>query len=270
VTDRHLKVSAAGRMRAAGMIIGALRQNSGMDERMSEPDLTDDDGGRAETDAPWAMQLALRDDRPQRPSHLAVCESTAAAVVLFLTDPRVVEPDGEWRAPTGRWLSGAIRKVVRRGRGVRFAAVEELPGIQVQRRGACVRAFVPGPTDRVPPALAKLQVGGTDQPERGEPAPPVAGGLSIALTPLTGMTTGKSAAQSGHAAQLALRSMDRRAVRAWQDSDWAVRVLLPDAAGWARLERLAPVAVHDGGFTEVKPGTRTALAWWGGAEPGER
>lgn len=218
--------------------------------------------GEGHTGVPWAMQLALRDDRPQRPAHLAVCEAAAGAVVLLLTDHRSTDPDGEWRPPVQRWTSGPIRKVVRRGRGVRFAAVEELPGVQVERRGACVRAFVPGPTDLVPPALAKLQVGGTDQPEHGEPAPAVPGGLSIALTPLSPMTTGKSAAQSGHAAQLALQTMDPAAGRAWRDAGWAVRVLTPDPADWARLERLAPVAVHDGGFTEVLPGTRTALAWW--------
>ena len=216
------------------------------------------------SDAPWAMQLALRDDRPERPSHLAVCEAAAAAVVLLLTDPRSREPDGEWFERVRRWESGAIRKVVRRGRGVRFTAVEELPGVQVLRRGTCVRAFVPGPTDQVPAALAKLQVGGTDQPERGEPSAPEPGGLSIALTPVTAMTTGKAAAQSGHAAQLALRGMPAKALQAWQDGGWAVRVLIPDATAWSRLARAAPVAVHDGGFTEVAPGTRTALAWWPG------
>src|SRR5689334_15278505 len=102
------------------------------------------------------MQLALRDDRPDRPSHLAVCEAAAAAVVLLLTDPRSTEPDGEWAKQVGRWESGAIRKLVRRGRGVRFTAVEELSGVQAERRGAVVRAFVPGPTDQVPVALAKL------------------------------------------------------------------------------------------------------------------
>jgi peptidyl-tRNA hydrolase len=212
--------------------------------------------------APWALQLALRDDRPERPSHLAVCEAAATAVVLLLTDPRSTEADGEWRPFVQRWVSGAIRKVVRRGRGVKFSAVEELPGVQVERQRAVVRAFVPGPTDRVPAALAKLQVGGTDQPERGEPSPPVPGGLTIALTPLIAMTTGKAAAQSGHAAQLALQAMDRRARQAWFETGWAVRVLLPDRADWSRLERRVPVAVHDGGFTEVPPGTRTALAWW--------
>ncbi len=216
----------------------------------------------SETGAPWAMQLALRDDRPNRPSHLAVCESAATAVVVLLTDPRSTEPDGEWRPWVRRWASGPIRKVVRRGRGVRFTAVEQLPGVQVLRREACVRAFVPGPTDQLPAELAKLQVGGTDQPERGEPSAPVAGGLSIALTPLSEMTTGKSAAQCGHAAQLALLAMDDDSRAAWQKSDWAVRVLLPDRQAWQQLERTAPVAVHDGGFTEVAPGTRTALAWW--------
>ena len=214
------------------------------------------------SEAPWAMQLALRDDRPDRPSHLAVCEAAAAAVVLLLTDPRSTEPDGEWAKQVGRWESGAIRKVVRRGRGVRFTAVEELPGVQAERRGAVVRAFVPGPTDQVPPALAKLQVGGTEQPERGEPSPSGPGVLSIALTPLTAMTTGKAAAQSGHAAQLALRGMPTEAVLRWRESGWGVRVLMPDEAVWAELVRTAPVAVRDGGFTEVAPGTRTALAWW--------
>jgi peptidyl-tRNA hydrolase len=245
--------------RAGRHIDGTSKGRRGFvnDEQPGEPDL---DLELWASPAPWAMQLALRDDRPERPAHLAVCEAAAAAVVLLLTDPRSVE--GEWARRVRRWESGAIRKVVRRGRGVRFSAVQDLPGVQAERRGACVRAFVPGPTDLVPPALAKLQVGGTDQPERGEPSPPGPGALSIALTPLTAMTTGKAAAQSGHAAQLALRAMPAAARAAWRDGGWRVRVLMPDASAWSRLAPQAPVAVHDGGFTEVAPGTRTALAWW--------
>jgi hypothetical protein len=215
-----------------------------------------------ETGAPWALQLALNDDRQDRPTHLAVCEAAAAAVVLFLTDPRTAEPDGPWHERTQRWLAGPIRKVVRRGRGARFAAVQQLPGIELSRRGAQVRAFVPGPTDQLPPDLAKLQVGGTDQPERGEPADPVPGGLSIALTPVVAMTTGKAAAQSGHAGQLALQAMSVAEVKVWQETGWAVRVLIPDAGAWPGLVRSAGIAVHDGGFTEVPAGTRTAIAWW--------
>jgi peptidyl-tRNA hydrolase len=41
-----------------------------------------------------------------------------------------------------------------------------------------------------------------------------------------------------------------------------VRVVAPGPGEWAAFERAARVAVHDGGFTEVPPGTRTALGGW--------
>lgn len=208
----------------------------------------------------WAMQLAVRDDRQNRPTHLAVCEAAAAAVVLLLTDPRTI--DGVWTRPVQRWTDGRIRKVVRRGRNASFKAAVELDGAGVERNGAYVKAFVPGPTGNLPKALAKLQVGGTDMPEHGEPAGPVEHGLEIALTPHFTMTTGKAAAQSGHAAQLALMTMTPADISAWRDSGWAVRVSTPDERAWDNLLRHWPVAVTDGGFTEVPPGTVTALACW--------
>jgi peptidyl-tRNA hydrolase len=215
----------------------------------------------------WAMQLAVRDDRPDRPTHLAVCEAAAAAVVLLLTDERAGWADergvdGEWAPLVDQWLAGPIRKVVRRGRGAAFAATDELSHVSAQRSGAVVRAFVPGPVADVPRSLAKLQVGGTDMPERGAPAPAVHGGIEIALTPAVAMTTGKAAAQSGHAAQLALMSMSHERRQLWRVSGWAIRVSLPDAAQWDQIRPVWPVVVQDGGFTEVAPGTTTALACW--------
>jgi peptidyl-tRNA hydrolase len=210
---------------------------------------------------PWAMQLAMRDERANRPTHLAVCEAAASAVVTLLADPRSA-PEGEWYPFVHHWASGPIRKVVRRGRGIRFTQVQELDGVEVEHAGAQVRAFVPGPVDQVPAALAKMQVGGTDVPEHGKPSEPVDGGITVALTALTPMTTGKSAAQSGHAAQLALLAMDEGQRGLWASTGWAVRVLTPDAEGWAEAVRQSRIAVHDGGFTEVAPGTQTAVAWW--------
>jgi peptidyl-tRNA hydrolase len=161
-----------------------------------------------------------------------------------------------------RWASGPIRKVVRRGRGVKFAATSAVPGVEVRRGGAVVRAFVPLPIDMLGRELSTLQVGGTQMPETGEPAEPVPGGVTIALTPHAELSTGKAAAQSGHAAQLAWQAMPDADLRRWAATGWAVRVILPAAAEWAELAGTWPVSVRDGGFTEVEPGTLTALARW--------
>jgi peptidyl-tRNA hydrolase len=210
--------------------------------------------------APWAMQIVLLDSRPDRPTHVAVCEAAAAAVVTLLADPRTT--DGEWSPQVRRWASGPIRKVVRRGRGVKFEATSAAPGVEVRRGGAVVRAFVPLPVDMLGRELSTLQVGGTQMPEVGEPAAPVPGGVTIALTPHAELSTGKAAAQSGHAAQLAWQAMPDDDLRRWEATGWAVRVLLPGAAEWDGLAATWPVAVRDGGFTEVAPGTMTALARW--------
>jgi peptidyl-tRNA hydrolase len=216
--------------------------------------------------APWAMQLAVRDDRQARPGHLAVCAAAGTAVVRLLADPRAV--DGPWTPYVRRWVDGRIRKVVRRGRGAQFAATGALDHVEVARGDVVVRAFVPGPTDAVPRELAKLQVGGTDMPRDGDAWPvgeePLL--MTVALNPAVPMTTGKAAAQTGHAAQLAWMALEPRelaAIRqAWLAQECAVRVVIPGEAHWRRLLRAAPVAVHDGGFTEVAPGTLTAIACW--------
>jgi peptidyl-tRNA hydrolase len=65
------------------------------------------------------------------------------------------------------------------------------------------------------------------------------------------MTTGKAAAQCGHAAHLLLRARG-----AWP----GLRVRVVDADEWSRAVAEADVVVRDGGFTEVAPGTMTAVA----------
>lgn len=200
---------------------------------------------------PWAMQLVLRVEKSEPPSHLVVCEAAAMAVVALLTDPRSA-PGGEWHESVADWESRRIRKVVRRARGVRWEALGALPGVLVDHEGAPARAFVPGPVTEVPAEIARLQVGGTDL-ERDEepkpaPAPPYA---LVALNPDVTMTTGKAAAQSGHAAHLLLRT-----VGAWP----GLRVRVVEPGDWALTVAEADAVVRDGGFTEVAPGTMTAVA----------
>jgi peptidyl-tRNA hydrolase len=200
---------------------------------------------------PWAMQLVLRVEKNAPPSHLAVCAAAAMAAVTLLTDPRSA-PGGEWHEAVAGWESRRIRKVVRRARGARWTALGDLPGVLVDHEGAPARAFAPGPVTDVPPEISRLQVGGTDLPRdedaKPPPAPPYA---LIALNPGVPMTTGKAAAQCGHAAHLLLRGMG-----AWP----GLRVHVVEPDDWRRTVAEADAVVRDGGFTEVAPGTMTAVA----------
>ncbi|SFN10594.1 hypothetical protein SAMN04489713_101254 [Actinomadura madurae] len=206
------------------------------------------------------MQLVVRAEKADPPNHGAVCEAAATAVVRLLTDPRAADPEGEWREAVREWEARRIRKVTRRARGVRWPEAEALPGVTVEHAGAQVRAFPPGPVSEVPPQLAKLQVAGLDLPDEAEPGPPPEPPYAaIALNPDVTITTGKAAAQCGHAAQLLLRRGRRRHVAAWVEA--GARVHLARDVPWSRCVKEAAVAVRDGGFTEVAPGTMTATAW---------
>jgi peptidyl-tRNA hydrolase len=206
------------------------------------------------------MQLVVRAEKADPPGHGAVCEAAATAVVRLLTDPRAAEPDGEWREAVHEWESRRIRKVTRRARGVRWPEAQALPGVTVEHAGAQVRAFPPGPVADVPPALAKLQVAGLDLPDAEEPAPPPPPPYAaIAINPDITITTGKAAAQCGHAAQLLLRQGRKKDVAAWVAGGSVV--WLARDVPWRECVKKATVAVRDGGFTEVPPGTMTAIAW---------
>ncbi|GAA2575178.1 hypothetical protein SMC26_30930 [Actinomadura fulvescens] len=211
-------------------------------------------------DPPWAMQLVVRAEKTDPPAHEAVCEAAATAVVELLTDPRAADPEGEWHEAVRAWEARRIRKVARRARGVRWPEVQALPGVTVDVGGAEVRAFVPGPVSDVPPQIAKLQVAGldlaSDEDPKPPPEPPYA---AVALNPDITITTGKAAAQCGHAAQLLLRQAAQADIEAWLSG--GLRVHLTRDIPWHDCVRHATVAVRDGGFTEVPPGTMTAIAW---------
>ena len=202
------------------------------------------------------MPIVVRAEKGAEPTAAAVAEAAATAVVQLLDDPRSI--DGEWHEEVQRWLDGRIRKVARRARGSKWDAAVELPGVTVSHAGAQVRAFVPGPTDAVPPQIAKLQVAGLDL-EPGTPSSAAPGILPIAVTPHVTMSPLKAAVQVAHAAQVALALAD---VDSWRATGFGVRLVRPDVEGWARLSASARVVVRDAGFTEIPPDTQTAIALW--------
>jgi hypothetical protein len=207
----------------------------------------------------FVLPLVVRVERAQPPARTDALEAAALAVLTVLTDPRS-EGDGEWAEAVAAWTDARIRKVVRRARGAEWRRAEALDGVTVTRGTAEVRVFPPVPLDGWPRDLARLQVAGTDLTDPRPPGPPPAGVPVLWLNPDLEMTAGKAMAQVGHAAQLGLAALARPAAATWRADGFPLAVRTPDRRHWAALlDRDLPV-VRDAGFTEVAPGTCTAVA----------
>lgn len=199
-------------------------------------------------------------ERAAPPHRTDALEAAARAVLTFLTDPRVTEPGGEWAEAVRAWTDGRIRKVVRRARGAPWLRARELPGITVAHGTAQVRVYPPVPVDGWPAELARLQVSGTEL-EDTEPPPDPPNGLPLLyLNPHLEMSAGKAMAQAGHAAQLAWLAADATIRSEWKGSGFALAVRTAAPARWAQLLASGLPAVRDAGFTEVAPGSCTAIA----------
>ncbi len=200
------------------------------------------------------LPMVLRIERADPPQRTDALEAAARAVLLMLNAPRP-----EWADAVGRWDGQRIRKVVRRARGAEWRRALTVDGLDLDHRSAQLRVYPPVPVDDWPPELARLQVGGTNLTDARAPAPPPDGEPLVLLSPHADMSTGKAMAQAAHASQLGWRSLPRRARRRWCDAGLPLAVRDASKTQWtAAIAAGAPV-VHDGGFTEVAPGTATAL-----------
>lgn len=214
------------------------------------------------SDSPRALQLAARVEKINPPSTAQICEVAALATIELLDDERS-QPAGEWHEAVAAWNGERIRKIVRRGRASAWRRAQEPDGVTAKRDGVEVRAFVPGRLDAAPEQLAKLQIQSSplDEVELIGVLPDVVG-LLIAVTPLAEMSWGKQAAQCAHAGQWAWMRAADDLVGRWDAADRPITVVHPDRKLFAELTQSAPVQIHDGGYTEIPAGTKTALAWW--------
>jgi peptidyl-tRNA hydrolase len=198
--------------------------------------------------------MVVRIERDAPPARTDALEAAARAVLLMLT-----EPHPEWTDAIAAWDGQRIRKVVRRARGAEWRRALTVDGLDAPWRSAELRVYPPVPVDDWPPELARLQVGGTNLTDPEPPSAVAPGTPLVLLSPHVELSTGKAMAQAAHASQLGWRSLPRRLRRRWVQAGFPVAVRDAAEAQWqAALERGAPV-VHDGGFTEVAPGTPTAL-----------
>ncbi|WP_241897467.1 peptidyl-tRNA hydrolase [Brevibacterium epidermidis] len=84
--------------------------------------------------------------------------------------------------------------------------------------------------------------------------------MTIELSPELTLTTGKAAAQCGHAAQLAFEQMPDDVRQRWRESGFSLRVITASSEAWAANDQ--QVSVVDAGFTEVDGPTETVRARW--------
>ncbi|WJY98196.1 peptidyl-tRNA hydrolase [Corynebacterium fournieri] len=202
-----------------------------------------------------AMQIAINLPKQDPPSRNAVLNDAARAAVAVCLDPRAGQ-EGFWRAGLDNWYSHRIRKVARRARNKAWEDVQALPGVTI----GSVRAFVPSAVADVPHEIAKLQIKGTEL-EPGEELPLDAAAPLVALDASLQMSAGKAAAQVGHASMLLAAARDTAWVRQWADAGFPLNVRELPREQFAEIAaRPGAVPVRDAGFTEVAPGSITAVA----------
>ncbi len=183
--------------------------------------------------------------------HLAAVHAAARASVLA--------HDAEPQAPGWEtWADGAFVKSVRRIRRSGLDGLASACGV-LDLDGLVAAAYAPMPYSRLPQAVAHARVAGTDFPRDG--ARVGTSDAPVAIDVLETMTTGKAAAQAAHA--LWVWTVRRTSV---QRTDW-VRAGLPvvirlqsAAALESGSTRAGSAVIRDAGFTELEPGTLTAVA----------
>lgn len=201
------------------------------------------------------LPLVVRIERADPPARTDALEAAARAVLVILADGRP-----EWSGALAAWQDARVRKLVRRARATGWRRACALPGLTVRSGTATVRVYPPVPLDGWPGELSRLQVSGT---ELADPAPPPAPGPRVPvlwLNPQAQMSAGKAMAQAGHAAQLGWCSLSEEARSAWCAGGFALAVRTAEPAAWDGLVQADVPVVRDAGFTEVAPGSATALA----------
>ena len=217
-----------------------------------------------------AMPVILCMEKSAPPERTPLLEAAATAALAVCLDERA-EPGGEWHEAVHSWVSGHIRKVSRRARGLHWRVAQEFPGITVTVGGAEARALVPGRVVDVPKEIARLQIQGSDLPP-DEPPPAPEGLPVLLLNPEVPMTVGKASAQVGHGTMILASLLPEEELASWRERGYACAVRTPSVAQWKQLHpgedpegawrSRRVVAVRDAGFTEVEPGTVPVLAQW--------
>lgn len=216
-----------------------------------------------------AMPIVLNMPKSSPPRRRDLLEAAALASVLVCLDPRAGN-DKTWKEPLSQWYGARIRKIARRARtSGQWSKVQSIPGVTVTIGVSSARAFLPGPVRDVDPKIGKLQISGTDLPRDDALQPERTNGNgclrpTIALNEDLEMSVGKAAAQVGHAAMLWAAHAPFSTIARWLHEPRFTLIEVPSSELEVVARRYGAghyVEVVDAGFTEVAPGSRTAVAF---------
>jgi len=208
-------------------------------------------------DDPYAMIFVVNDTKNELgelPAERDVLQASSLALTKILLDE-----DELTRVAVATWMSGRIRKIVKRARNSAWdkTANTAVPFVEAEYNSSKVRVFAPVRLSEQPAELKKLQVTGLQSEDLTERTELPDAYLAVSVPESLNMSTGKLVAQVGHAVQLFFMYANDAKVQAWVESGLAVTV---KKVSKMPQEEEADAVVHDAGFTEVPAGSLTATA----------
>jgi peptidyl-tRNA hydrolase len=215
-----------------------------------------------EGESPWALQCVVEETADFSEQELA--HALSVSVLNFLD---AAKDNPEWSAAVTRWKQGRIRKILRRARNSRWTKLEDEQGLTTVTNEISIRVFVPSAMDAIPANIKKCQVSGLNASLKSVMADE-AGSLTIDINSALDMSPAKAAVACAHVAQLMSEQLSDVAYLSWKKSGFSIDIEYLDVPYFNEvhfptgIDEVADVVIHDGGLTEVEPGSITAVGFW--------